>query len=150
MSMRISILLTLVAATCGYGVATAQLRGERKPRPDTAPDTTLGRSMILPARCGLRLRESTGEIRLKIEPPAARSPYMSVILFALRRGRPDSVIAPAFGVDTLPRLVPGAYRLWVRSLGYQVGDDTLRVSPGEILCVRARLVLSRLTLTPWP
>jgi len=264
--MRISILLTLVAAACGYSVATAQLRCERKPRPDTAavdlifqaelsraerytemlmvdttratwpmgrlllrprhgwkvepqtlpdwwdddtlgyfmisvtpeeaprlrpgsqvlvymqdrhpaedipelvecgiraaPDTTLGmrlygppqwrftpRSMILAARCGLRLRESTGEIRLTIEPPAARSPYMSVVLFALGRGRPDSVIAPAFGVDTLPRLAPGAYRLWVRSLGYQVGDDTSRLSPGEILCVRARLVLSRVTLTPWP
>ena len=114
-----SILLTLAHAAQAQGALHSTLRA----RP-----------------CGHTLAsESIGGITVSVEPEGARNEYLQLTVFAVRTGQPDSVIAHEVR-DPKPRvIVPGLYRLRVRSLGYQTVTDTLRVSRVRWWCVAARL-----------
>ncbi len=108
-------------------------------------------STLVPSRCRHpSASPPTAAMTVIVEPPRARNQYLQVTVFAVRSREPDSLVAHAVeGVDALPALSPGLYRLRVRSLGYQTASDTIRVGPGEAWCVTARLAAAR-ALPPAP
>ena len=92
--------------------------------------------------------DSTAGMSIRVEPRRALNDYLQVPAFAIRSGQPDSIVADAVrDLHAFRSLPPGLYRLRVRSLGYEAAIDTLRLAPGKLCDVTARLVAAR-PLTP--
>ena len=113
---------------------------------------TQERSSLIRRRCAIRRTgDSTGVIRVRLEPPQAGKGSFSLVLFQiLPNGRDSLVSDPAFGVDTFRVASSGLYRLWVRQIGYSPLRDTLRIQSGEVWCPTAHLVPDTLKLKSWP
>ena len=99
-------------------------------------------STLTPVRCDTATNgETTALVRVIVTPKHARTSTLSLMLSAVRQDGSDSVVAhPAYGVDTIPNVPPGLYRLSVHAIGYDPPRDTIRVGPGESWCVAARMV----------
>ena len=107
-------------------------------------------SVLVPGKCARATTgDSTALIRVLVEPKQAQNSSLSLLLAAITPGRPDSEVArPALGIDSIPNLAPGLYRLWVRVLGYHHPRDTIRVNRGEVSCITAQMVSSKIHLEP--
>jgi hypothetical protein len=107
-------------------------------------------SRLSPAHCPTRASQANvGSIRVIFDPPQAHGPSLSLMLLQVNAGGLDSLVAhPAYGVDSIPNIAPGVYRLWVRQIGYSAGTVTIRLEPGEAWCIRAHMVRDTLRLTP--
>src|SRR5512143_62013 len=99
-------------------------------------------STLTPVRCDTtRNADTTALVRVLVTPKDARTSTLSLMLSVVRQDGSDSVVAhPAYGVDTIPNVHPGLYRLSVHAIGYRPPRDTIRVGPGEAWCVAARMV----------
>src|SRR5881628_2734364 len=95
------------------------------------------RSRLSPKRCSVpSTGDSSASIRMILDSPAGHASSLSLVATLLRHDGADSlVVQPPMGVDSLPTLTPGLYRLWVRLIGYYHPRDTLRVGRGEAWCV---------------
>ena len=113
---------------------------------------TQGRSSLMRRRCATPgTGDSTGVIRVRLEPPQAGKGSFSLVLFQIHANGGDSLVSdPAFGVDTLRVSRSGLYRLWVRQIGYSPLRDTLRIQSGEAWCPTALLVRDTRKLKSWP
>ncbi len=100
------------------------------------------RSRLSASRCSPpSTGDSSASIRVILDPPEAHTSSLSLVARQLRHDGSDSAtIQPPFGVDSLTRLAPGLYRLWVRQIGYYHPRDTVRVGRGESWCVVAHMV----------
>ena len=95
--------------------------------------------------------DSTGVIRVKLDPPEAGRGSFSIVLFEVRSTGGDSLVSdPAFGTDTFRITRSGLYRLWVRQIGYRAVRDTLRVRRGEAWCPTVHLVRDAMILKSSP
>ena len=108
----------------------------------TSSGSALAGSRLSPRRCPVSTTgDSTGSIRVIVDPPEAYSAWLSISLYRIRPGMPDTLVMhPPLGVDTLAGLPAGQYRLWIRQIGYHPPDRTLRVGHGEAWCVTAYMV----------
>ncbi len=107
-------------------------------------------SRLSPAHCPTQVSQgNVGSIRVILDPPEAHGPSLGLMLLQVDAGGLDSLVAhPAYGVDSIPNIAPGVYRLWVRQIGYFAGTVMIRVEPGEAWCITAHMVRDTLKLTP--
>jgi hypothetical protein len=108
------------------------------------------RSRLSSSRCTLPTTgDSLASIHVTVDPPQAYTRSLSLVATQLRRDGSDSIfVQPPFGVDSLPGLAPGLYRLRVRQIGYYPPRDTLRIGRGEAWCVVAHMVRDTVQLRP--
>ena len=91
--------------------------------------------------------DSTAAIRVIVDPPEAHTSSLSLVLYRVRRDGSASLFRePPFGVDSLPNLPSGLYRLRVRQIGYSPPQDTIRIERGEAWCVVAHFVRDTIQL----
>ena len=68
---------------------------------------------------------------------------MPVMLFSLQ---PQGPVAG--GMDSVTRILPGVYRVWIPRIGYHAVEDTLRIGQGESWCLKVHMVRQPIIIEP--
>jgi len=137
----VSVLLAVVAIGCsriGHGAAPS-------------PSASRRDSEVTLRSCSVaQPLDTLAVLRLVIEPESAARATPGIVLFAVRPGRPDSVVArPPLGHLDLPPVAAGMYRLLVRALGFRRAAYSFGVKSGEVLCLTAEMAPETIQLEPW-
>jgi hypothetical protein len=128
----VSVLLAVAAIGCSWiGHSAAP-----------SPPASQRESEVALRRCSFaQALDTLAVLHLVIEPKSAARASPGILLFAVRSGHPDSLVAsPPLGHLDLPPVAAGTYRLRVSAIGFRPAGYGFRAKSGDVLCLTAEMV----------